>query len=53
MFATGFRKSLCYACLPLIFDAMTPRDDDQLSVIIILMPLMAIMKDQVSVLHVQ
>ena len=48
---TGFGKSLCFACLPLIFDRI--RDDGLSSIIIILSPLTAIMKDQVClVVHV-
>ena len=42
---TGFGKSLCYACLPLIFDKIEP---DLKSIIIVVTPLTAIMKDQVS-----
>ena len=43
---TGFGKSLCFACLPLIFDRV--REDGLSSIIIIITPLIAIMKDQVS-----
>ena len=42
---TGFGKSLCFTCLPLIFDRVR---EDGLSSIIIITPLIAIMKDQVS-----
>lgn len=42
---TGFGKSLCFACLPLIFDRV--REDGLSSIIIIITPLIAIMKDQV------
>lgn len=42
---TGFGKSLCYACLPFIFDNLLPGNHH---IIIILTPLTAIMKDQVS-----
>lgn len=41
---TGFGKSLCYACLPKIYDRMSTG----LSVIVIITPLTAIIKDQVS-----
>ena len=44
---TGFGKSLCFACLPLIFDRVS-RKDGLSSIIIIITPLIAIMKDQVS-----
>ena len=37
--------NLCYQCLPYIFDSM--RDDSITSVIIVITPLIAIMKDQV------
>ena len=42
---TGFGKSLCYQCLPFIFDGK--RDDGLSSVIIVITPLIAMMKDQV------
>ena len=42
---TGFGKSLCYCCLPFAFDKI--RDDGLLSVVIVVTPLTAIMKDQV------
>ena len=42
---TGFGKSLCYECLPLVFDDM--RTDGLKSIIIVVTPLIAIMKDQV------
>ena len=42
---TGFGKSLCYECLPLVFDDM--RTDRLKSIIIVVTPLIAIMKDQV------
>ena len=42
---TGFGKCLCYSCLPFAFDKI--RDDGLLSVVIVVTPLTAIMKDQV------
>lgn len=42
---TGFGKSLCYGCLPLVFDEI--RRDGISSVIVVITPLTAIMKDQV------
>ena len=42
---TGFGKTLCYACLPLIFDDLRPVSSP--SIILVLTPLIAIMKDQV------
>ena len=44
---TGYGKSLCYQCLPYIFDKT--RGDGIASVIIIITPLVAIIKDQVSI----
>ena len=41
-----FGKSLCFACLPIIFDRM--RDDGLSFVVMIVTPLTAIIKDQVS-----
>ena len=38
---TGYRKVLCYAVLPAVFDALSPR-----RIVIVLSPLTAIMKDQ-------
>ena len=42
---TGFGKSLCYQCLPFVFDSK--RDDGLSSLILVITPLIAIMKDQV------
>ena len=42
---TGYSKSLCYECLPIIFDSL--RTDGLESVIIVISPLVAIIKDQV------
>ena len=44
---TGYGKSLCYTCLPEIFDGL--REDSLLSIVIVVKPLVAIAKDQVSV----
>ena len=44
---TGFGKSLCFACLPGVFDVIMGTDN---SVVVVLSPLIAIMKDQVIVL---
>ena len=41
---TGFGKSLCYACLPGIFDKVFGSTN---SMVIVVSPLLAIMKDQV------
>ena len=42
---TGFCKTLFYTCLPMIFDGI--RNDGMKTVIIIVTPLTAIIKDQV------
>ena len=41
---TGFGKSLCYACLPGVFDRLSGMAN---SIVVILTPLTATMKDQV------
>ena len=41
---TGFGKTLCYACLPSIFDQLLSVGN---SVVIVVSPLMSIMKSQV------
>ena len=43
---TGYGKSLCYACLPLMYDELF-MITEELSIVIVLTPLIAIMKDQV------
>ena len=43
---TGYGKSLCYQCLPLIFDKLKSGSTCS-SIVIVLAPLTAIMKDQV------
>ena len=42
---TGFGKSLCYACLPGVFDNLS---DTTNSVVVVLSPLVSIIKDQVG-----
>ena len=43
---TGFGKTLCYACIPLVFDGMDPLCD-QPSIVLVITLLAAIMKDDV------
>ena len=43
---TGYGKSLCYQCLPLIFDKLKSGSTSS-SIVVVLAPLTAIMKDQV------
>ena len=40
---TGYRKSLCYTCLPVAFDLMIETE-----IVVVITPLTAIMKDQVK-----
>ncbi len=42
---TGFGKSLCFQCLPLLYDRIFPKEAN--SIIVVVTPLTAIMKDQV------
>ena len=42
---TGYGKSLCYACLPDLFDHLL--QPDQPSIVVVVTPLTAIMEDQV------
>lgn len=46
---TGFGKSLCYACLPVLFDELNCKfsTSSEPSIIVVVTPLVAIMKDQV------
>ena len=43
---TGYGKSLCYGCLPLVFDRL--HDGEERSIVVVVSPLIAIMKDQAS-----
>ena len=43
---TGFGKSLCYACLPGIFDMIYKPEEP--SIVVVATPLTAIMEDQVT-----
>lgn len=45
---TGYGKSLCFACLPLLFDHLYQLQDPHKSIVIVVTPLTAIMEDQVS-----
>ena len=46
MLPTGFGKSLCFQCLPLLYDQLFPNEAH--SIILVVTPLTAIMKDQAS-----
>ena len=41
---TGYGNSLCYACLPLLFDHLYQLEDSQRSIVIVVMPLTAIIR---------
>ena len=43
---TGFGKSLCYGCLPLVYDRLLQKPSGH-SIALVVTPLVAIMKDQV------
>ena len=43
---TGFGKSICYGCLPIVFDIL--RGLDEKSIALIITPLISLMTDQVS-----
>ena len=53
--ATGFRKSLCYSLLPLVFDKLhgCSSQDQRGSIVIVVSPLLVLMKDQVASLKKQ
>lgn len=46
---TGFGKSACFQCLPAVFDQLCPTDAP--SIVVVVAPLTAIIKDQVRVLY--
>ena len=43
---TGYEKSLCYACLPLLYDQLCSQSHN--SIVVVISPLTAIIDDQVS-----
>ena len=46
---TGYGKSLCYICLPKAFDLMW---NTKRSIVVVITPLTAIIKDQIVCLHI-
>ena len=48
---TGYGKSLCYGCLPGAFDRL--RRSKAKSIVVVISPLVALMKDQVNNLQVK
>ena len=45
---TGYGKSLCYGCLPMVFDKLLGVPEDHKSIIVVVTQLTEIMKDQVK-----
>ena len=43
---TGYGKSLCYCCLPYVFDRL--KSVEKQSIVVVVSPLVALMKDQVA-----
>ena len=46
---TGYGKSLCYCCLPRVVDLV--RSVEKQSIVVVVSPLIALMKDQVAACH--
>lgn len=50
---TGYGKSLCYACLPAAFDHLyKDKGPHSTAIVVVVTPLVAIMKDQASIIIV-
>ena len=45
---TGYGKSLCYACLPLVYECLLHKSSNS-SIVLVVSPLVALMKDQVRI----
>ena len=45
---TGFGKTACYVCLPSVFDFYLNRLGSSTSIVVVVSPLIALMKDQVD-----
>ena len=48
---TGYGKSLCYACLPAVFDHLLEKPNG-FSIVLVVSSLVALMKDQVRHTHI-
>ena len=48
---TGYGKSLCFGCLPIVFNKLLGRVGEDRSIIVVVTPLIAIMKDQVGAFY--
>ena len=46
---TGYGMSLCYGCLPIVFNKLTEGHEENHSIVVVVTPLTAIMEDQVSI----
>ena len=48
-FPTGFGKSICFGCLPLLFSRLAGHNQGVVkSIVVVVSPLLALMEDQVS-----
>ena len=50
---TGYGKSLCFGCLPLVFDKLLGKEGEDKSIVVVVTPFTAIIKDQVSAPNLQ
>lgn len=50
---TGYGKSLCYACLPLVFDQLEAEAVRVPAIVLVVTPLTAIMDDQVWRVYIE
>ena len=48
---TGYGKSPCFGCLPIVFDKLLGRVEEDRSIIVVVTPLTAIIKDQVGAFY--
>ena len=48
---TGYGKSLCYQCLPKIFNQLHFNNEQHAAIVVVISPLKAIMKDQVQIYY--
>ena len=45
---TGYGKSFCYGCLPIVFDHLKLKNGENRSIVVVVTPLVAIMKEQAT-----
>ena len=48
---TGYGKNLCFCCLPIVFDKLLGRGEEERLIIVVATPLTAIVKDQVGAFY--